>query len=86
MHERTLNRRLREEGMSFRHELDAIRYAMAQQYLGKSSMPLVRIATALNYADTSAFSRAFKRWAGMTAQWRSQFSSLNDLNSQQVKP
>ncbi len=71
MHERTLNRRLREEGTSFHQELDDIRYAIARQYLTESSMPLARIAKALNYADTSAFSRAFKRWAEMTpSQWR----------------
>lgn len=71
IHERTLNRRLQEEGTSFRRELDTIRYEMARHFLVESAMPIARIARALNYADVSAFSRAFKRWAGMTpAQWR----------------
>lgn len=72
VHERTLNRRLREEGTSFQLGLDNVRYAIARQYLAESSMPISRIAAVLTYADVSAFSRAFKRWSGMTpAEWRS---------------
>jgi len=75
MHERTLNRRLQAEGTSFRHELDGIRYEMARQYLAETAMPIARIAAALNYADASAFNRAFKRWTGITpAQWRTRGS------------
>jgi len=71
MHERTLNRRLREEGTSFRRELKDIRYEVARQLLADSKIPLSKIATALNYADATAFSRAFKRWSGFTpARWR----------------
>ena len=71
IHERTLNRRLQEEGTSFRHELDFVRYEMARQFLAESAIPIAKIATALNYADVSAFNRAFKRWTGMTpSQWR----------------
>ena len=71
MHERTLNRKLHEEGTSFHRELDAIRYTMARQFLAESAMPIARIARVLNYAEVSAFSRAFKRWAGVSpAQWR----------------
>jgi len=78
IHERTLNRRLREEGTSFRRELDAIRYEMARHFLVESAMPITRIARALNYADVSTFSRAFKRWAGMTpAQWRMNNDYIN---------
>ena len=71
IHERTLNRRLQEAGTSFRHELDFVRYEMARQFLAESAIPIAKIATALNYADVSAFNRAFKRWTGMTpSQWR----------------
>ena len=72
LHERTLNRRLQEEDTSFRRELDAIRYEMARHYLDESDMPVAKVARALNYADVSTFSRAFKRWTGTTpAEWRS---------------
>ena len=71
MHQRTLNRRLRDHGTSFRRELDKVRYAVAQQLLAESTIPIARIATILNYADVTAFSRAFRRWAGITpGQWR----------------
>ena len=72
MHQRTLNRRLREEGTTFRRELGAVRYEVARQLLADTGMPLPSIASALHYADTTAFSRAFKRWSGSTpAKWRS---------------
>ncbi len=72
MHERTLNRRLRAEGTSFRRELEQTRYEVAQQLLSDTTMPLGKIADCLNYADATAFSRAFKRWSGVTpTAWRS---------------
>ena len=71
MHERTLNRRLHEEGTTFRQELKEIRYDMAQQYLADGMMPLSKIAEILNYADETSFSRAFKRWSGVSpTKWR----------------
>lgn len=71
LHERTLHRRLREQGTSFRQELGDIRREMARQLLAGTAMPVAKIATTLNYADASAFNRAFKRWTGVTpVQWR----------------
>jgi AraC-like DNA-binding protein len=76
IHERTLHRKLREEGTSFQHELNDTRYRMAQQLLAENTMPLAKIATILNYTDASTFNRAFKRWAGITpAQWRTRNGS-----------
>ena len=76
MHERTLHRRLREQGTSFSHELEDVRNGMSQQLLAESTMPIAKIAKALNYADVSAFSRAFKRWTEITpAQWRARNDS-----------
>jgi AraC-like DNA-binding protein len=72
MHRRTLSRKLQEQGTSFRQELDTVRLAVAQQLLADSTLSVARIATLLDYADIPAFSRAFKRWTGMSpAQWRS---------------
>jgi AraC-like DNA-binding protein len=73
VHPRTLNRRLRSCGTSFHELTDQCRFEIAQQLLENSSMQLTQIAATLNYADASAFSRAFRRWSGMTpAQWREQ--------------
>jgi AraC-like DNA-binding protein len=71
LHPRTLHRRLQTEGTSFQREFDAIRYAVAREFLADTAMPLAKIAEALDYADNTAFSRAFKRWSGVTpARWR----------------
>ncbi len=76
MHERTLSRRLLEEGTTFRNELKDIRYEVARQLLADTTIPLSQAATALGYADPTAFSRAFKQWSGNSpAEWRRQ---LND--------
>lgn len=70
-HERTLNRRLREEGTTFRRELKEVRYEVAKQLLADSKMPLSKISASLGYSDATAFSRGFKRWSGNTpTEWR----------------
>ena len=75
MHERTLNRRLREEGTSFRSELEDIRYEVARQLLADTKIPLSQIATAIDYADPTAFCRAFKHWSGISpTDWRRLYS------------
>ena len=71
MHKRTLYRKLQEEGTSFQHELEAIRYEIAQNLLLHRTTTLNEIAAKLGYSEISAFSRAFKRWSGTTpTQWR----------------
>jgi AraC-like DNA-binding protein len=76
LHERTLHRRLREEGTSFQHEVDAVRDDFARQLLAGSAMPIARIAATLNYAGVGSFNRAFKRWIGLTpARWRASNSA-----------
>jgi len=75
IHERTLHRRLKTAGTSFRHELDQARSLISQQLLGSTSIPVYDIATALGYADSSGFIRAFQRWTGMSpSAWRRQNS------------
>ena len=83
MHERTLNRHLTAAGTSFRLELERIRYELARQMLANSTMQAAQIADALDYADTTSFSRAFKRWSGVTpSTWRSSYRlSLNNVDS-----
>jgi AraC-like DNA-binding protein len=66
MHRRTLNRRLKAEGTTFRHLLDEVRFEAACQLLDTARIPITEIAVSLGYAETSAFSRAFRRWSGAT--------------------
>jgi AraC-like DNA-binding protein len=66
MHRRTLNRRLREHGLTFRGVLDDVRLEVARQLLCESNASLDDIAAALGYAGVSGFMRRFKDQTGMT--------------------
>ncbi len=71
MHSRTLSRRLNDFGTSFQALLDEGRFEIARQMLEDPRMGVNQIAMTLDYADASAFTRAFRRWSGTTpAQWR----------------
>jgi AraC-like DNA-binding protein len=75
LRERTLHRRLRDAGTSFRRELDLARKSVSEQLLGSTSLPVGDIAVALGYADSSGFIRAFQRWSGTSpSTWRKQNS------------
>jgi AraC-like DNA-binding protein len=68
---RTLNRLLRKSGTNFNRLREAALYETAQRMLGDATAPVLSIAWSLGYADASAFSRAFRRWSGMTpTEWR----------------
>jgi AraC-like DNA-binding protein len=71
MHSRTLSRRLTACGTSFQDLVDECGFALSRQLLEFSDLDVSQIAAALDYADASAFTRAFRRWAGNTpARWR----------------
>jgi len=71
MDRRTLNRRLNAFGTGFQELADEIRLEIARQMLEDSTMEVIQIALLLDYADASAFTRAFRRWTGTTpASWR----------------
>ena len=71
MHSRTLNRRFAMAGTSFRELVDESRFAIARQMLTNTGADISRVADVLSYADSSAFTRAFRRWSGTTpAAWR----------------
>ena len=55
----------------FQQLLDQGRFEIARQMLGGSAMEVIDIAALLDYADASAFTRAFRSWIGTTpARWR----------------
>lgn len=64
--ERTLHRRLRDEGTGFQALLDEVRRERAFLLLEDPRLSASEIAGLLGYADASAFFRAFKRWTGET--------------------
>jgi AraC-like DNA-binding protein len=63
---RTLQRRLLEDGTSFRFAVEEVRAALARHYLDEGQLALHDVAFRLGYAEVSAFLRAFKRWTGIT--------------------
>ena len=65
---RSLQRRLQEEGVSYRQILDNIRSELSLEYLRKSDMSVEEISFLLAYRDPNSFYRAFHGWTGMTPQ------------------
>lgn len=66
MSERTLQRRLNEEGLSFGRIAEQVRRAMAEGLLRRSDYSLAEIAFLTGFSEQSAFQRAFKRWSKQT--------------------
>ncbi|WP_049974410.1 AraC family transcriptional regulator [Azospirillum sp. B4] len=64
--ERSLRRRLMEEGTSFRTLLQEARQERARSMLKTADLPLSVAAEQLGYSDTATFSRAFKDWTGVS--------------------
>lgn len=72
--DRTLQRRLHEEGTSFQRLLDDTRRERAQWLLRQPQTSLKRAAELLGFEDQSNLVRACRRWFGMSpGQYRSRF-------------
>jgi len=63
---RTLQRNLRQEGVSFRSLLDKIRKGLAQELMDNPKLELQEISFLLGFSEPSNFYRAFRRWYGCT--------------------
>lgn len=82
LHRRTLNRRLRAQGTTFQELPDEVRLEVARQLLGQTGTPIKEIATALCYADVSAFMHAFRRWTGTTpVQFRHDVTTIGRVET-----
>jgi len=67
-----LNQRLKAFGLTFAELLDLMRLELAQTLLLRDR-PIQEIVVDLGFADASAFTKAFKKWAGTTpARWRTE--------------
>jgi len=68
--ERTLHRRLRELGKTYRTVIDGFREAEAERLLSAGSATLSDVAFRLGFSDQTAWNRAFRRWKGMApTEW-----------------
>lgn len=61
---RSLQRRLADEGTTFRDVLQRTRVALAREYVGEGRLSITEIAFLLGFADASGFARAFRRATG----------------------
>ncbi|MEH6579930.1 MAG: AraC family transcriptional regulator [Amphritea sp.] len=68
---RSLQRKLKEQGSSYKLLVDDVRKQLALQYIKQSHITIGEISYRLGFTHASNFYRAFKRWTGKTpAQWR----------------
>jgi AraC-like DNA-binding protein len=59
---RTLKRKLREEGTTYRQIVDELRMQLAIKYLRDTRLPVEDVASSLGFSDAANFRRAFRRW------------------------
>ncbi|NEW36386.1 helix-turn-helix transcriptional regulator [Nocardia cyriacigeorgica] len=62
---RTLQRRLRDEGTTWRTELERVRHAESTRLLRETGLGVDAIATRVGYTDVRALRRAFHRREGV---------------------
>lgn len=66
MHPRTMQRRLRAEATTFERIKDEVLRTTAHRYLTESGISATRLAQVLGLSESSALSRATRRWFGMS--------------------
>ena len=81
MSERTLARRLRDKGLSFRALLDGVRKELGLGYMHESRYAVTDVAYLLGFSDQSNFARSFRRWTGLTP---SKYRATNKAQSPPV--
>jgi AraC-like DNA-binding protein len=64
--ERTLARKLSDEGLNFTEILQQLRRHLAVRYLDDRKLHISKIAWLLGFPEVSAFTHAYKRWTGKT--------------------
>jgi AraC-like DNA-binding protein len=66
MSSRSLQRRLAENDLSYSHLVEKVRFKRAVNLLQDADIKLIEISAELGYTDAANFTRAFKRWAGIS--------------------
>ena len=66
MSERTLARKLSDEGLNFTEILQQLRRDLAVRYLEDHKLHISKIAWLLGFNEVSSFTHTFKRWTGKT--------------------
>lgn len=70
---RNLHNKLEQKGTSYQEILESLRSGLALQYIKQDNMSISEITYLLGFSDTSNFTRAFRRWTGVSpSQYRKQ--------------
>jgi AraC-like DNA-binding protein len=71
MSPRTLQRRLRDEGITYKEILDETRRVLALAYLSAPRHSVSEVTYLMGFSAGSSFTRAFRRWTGQSpSDWR----------------
>ena len=63
---RTLQRRLSAAGWTYKDLVDDVRFVVARQRVARADAPLKAVAADLGFSEQASFTRAFRRWIGVT--------------------
>jgi len=70
---RNLHNKLEQKNTSYQEILENLRSELARQYIDQKNISISEITFLLGFSDTSNFSRAFRRWTGLSpSQYRKQ--------------
>lgn len=71
MSERSLQRKLTDEGLNFQKLLSETRHQLACEYLSNPTLDTIEVGFMLGYEDQNSFYRAFRVWENQTpSAWR----------------
>lgn len=74
---RSFQRRLEDEGVNYSQLIDRVRLDRATQLLDAPGARVIDVALEVGYSDPAHFTRAFRRWTGVTPrQFRGRRASI----------
>jgi AraC-like DNA-binding protein len=83
INKRTLARRLKRRGTSVSREINSMRHKRASRLLADTNKSVGVVAQDVGYADPAVFTRAFRRWSGMTpSRYRSTQRAVLDTEAE----
>jgi len=65
---RNLQRKLKEENTRIQDLLNEIKQNLADSYLKNNSLSITEISFMLGYAEPAVFTKAYKKWTGLTPE------------------
>lgn len=63
---RTFQRQLAQRGLTYSELVDEVRYDEARRRLANPGKRIKRVAVEVGFAEPASFTRAFRRWTGLS--------------------